>query len=257
MYQLPELAKVPGLLHGFSTCQEGNMRYGLEAAPKAWKISERRDLFLRQVVRDVAFPFRVSVEMAAGQPGFEEAVVIVGTADAGRGMASTSIAVPCEAMVTCSPNLFPFLTVGDCPPVVIFDPRTRTLALVHAGRESTIRRIPEKTLLVMQSQFKVDPTDVLVGMGPGFRSHFLERLPVGIDDPLWNIHIRPNGHRTFLMDLFGYNEDRLVAAGVPEEQIETCPLDTYTDIRFFSHRRMQRETGEPPGRHACVIGMVG
>lgn len=256
MYQLPMFVGKQGIMHGFSTRADGNQRHGL--GEPAWKVSEHRDLFLRRVSKVAhPFPFRVSVEMVALRPGFEETVVIVGATDAGRGMTSTSNnAVPCEAMVTGSPNLFLYLTVGDCIPIILFDPRRRVLALIHGGRESTIRKLPEKTLAVMRKQFRTDPADVIVGMGPGFRSHSLERLPSGISDPIWNAHIRQNGHRAFFMNLFGYNNDRLVASGVPEENIDECPFDTYTCTDYFSHRR-SAETGEKEGRHACAVGMVG
>lgn len=254
VYQLPLLAGTPGLRHGFSTRAGGNQRHGL--GEPAWKVSENRDLFLRRV--SVAeFPLRFTVEMAALRTGFEEAIVIVDATDAGRGMTSTSNnAVPCEAIVTSTPSLTLYLTVGDCIPFILFDPRKRVLALVHAGRESTIRKLPEKTLAVMREQFRTDPADVVVGMGPGFRSHSLERLPAGISDPIWNAHIRKNGHGTFLMNLFGYNRDRLRSAGVSDGNIDECPHDTYVraDL-FFSHRR-SAETGEKEGRHACAVGMV-
>lgn len=254
MYELPILADVPELLHGFSTRADGNQRHGL--GEPAWKVSESRDMFLRSV-STAAFPFRVAVGMSALQSGFEEAIVIVGATDAGRGMTSTSNnAVPCEAMITGTPSLTLYLTVGDCIPIILYDRHRRILALIHGGRESTIRRLPGKTLAVMREKFRTDPANVIVGMGPGFRSHSVERLPAGLNDPIWNAHISQNGHRTFLMDLFGYNNDRLVAAGVPEENIEECPYDTYErEDMFFSHRR-SAETGEPEGRHACAVGMV-
>lgn len=253
MYQLPKLAGVNGLFHGFSTRAEGNQRPGMRPEES---VTENRAGFLQKVCPpDAGALFKISVEMNSLKTGYEEEIRVVRPKwDAGRGMIGTP-GIPCEAMVTDCPGLFLFLTVGDCLPVVIFDQRRRVLALVHAGRESTIRKIPEKTLQVMKEEFGTDPADVAVGMGPGFRSHFLEELPVGIDDPLWNVHIRPNGHRTFLMDLFGYNRDRLMSAGVPEENIEECPLDTFSDHQFFSHRR-SAETGEREGRHACAVGMV-
>lgn len=255
MYQLPIVANVQGLSHGFSTRADGNQRHGL--GEPAWKVSEHRDLFLRRVSM-AEFPLRFAVEMAALRPGFEETIVVVDATDAGRGMTSTNNnAVPCEAMVTSTPSLTLFLTVGDCIPVVLFDPHKRVLALVHGGRESTVRKLPEKTLSVMRKKFRTDPADVIVGMGPGFRSHSVKRLPAGISDPIWNAHIRKNGHETFLMDLFGYSRDRLVASGVPDKNIDECPYDTYVraDL-FFSHRR-SAETGEKEGRHACAVGMVG
>lgn len=257
MHQLPMLAGIKGLFHGFSTKkEEGNQRYGLEGPGES--VTQNRTAFLGQVCpRAPRGFFNMTVEMNSLRAGYEEEIRVVRTKwDAGKGMIGTS-GISCEAMVTNSQGLFLYLTVGDCLPVIIFDPRRRVLALVHAGRESTLRRIPEKTLRVMMREFGTDPADVIVGMGPGIRSHFLKRLPAGIsDDTLWNIHIRPNGHGTFRMNLFGYTEDRLIAAGVPEEQIEACQYDTYTCTDYFSHRR-SAETGEKEGRHACAVGMVG
>lgn len=254
VYQLPLLAGTPGLRHGFSTKKAGNQKYG--GLPKHQLILNNVG-FLRQVCPEEAgYPLGSSVRMLPLQKGFEEEITIVNSADAGRGMASPD-AIPCEAMVTDSLNLFLYIAIGDCIPIVMYDQRRRVLALVHGGRESTIRRLPEKTLQVMRKKFRTDPADVIVGLGPGFRSHWVRQLPVGISDPIWNAHISPNGHKTFSMDLFGYNNDRLVASGVPEENIDECLHDTYEcgDL-FFSHRR-SLETGETDGRHACAVGMVG
>jgi copper oxidase (laccase) domain-containing protein len=260
MYQLPRLASVPGLSYGCSTRGgngEGNQRPGMRPEES---VTQNRAVFLEKICPHAPRGFfNMTVEMNANSlvAGHKDEIRVVRSKwDGGKGMLGTP-GIACEAMVTDAPNLILYLTVGDCIPIVIFDPHKRVLALVHAGRESTIRRIPEKTLQVMRKKFGVDPADVLVGMGPGFRSHSLERLPAGIsDDPLWDIHISPNGHGTFLMDLFGYNEDRLVAAGVPEEQIEACPFDTYKEAdMFFSHRR-EIKTKEPEGRHACAVGML-
>lgn len=257
MYQLPMLAGINGLFHGFSTKkEEGNQRYGLEGPVES--VTKNRAVFLGQICPPSAGAFfKIAVEMNSLTTGFEEEIRTVRfNADAGKGMIGTP-GIPCEAMVTDSQGLFLYLTVGDCLPVIIFDPRRRVLALIHGGRESTIRKLPEKTLAVMRKQFRTDPADVIVGMGPGFRSHSLERLPASIgNDALWNIHISPNGHGTFRMNLFGYNRDRLMSAGVPDENIDECPYDTYTCTDYFSHRR-SAETGEKEGRHACAVGMVG
>lgn len=249
MYQLPQLVAIPGLLHGISTHEEGNQ--GFNFGPK-WQVIENRAKFIRNVRPMFSgFPFQVTVGMSPLQRGFEEEIRIVGPGDAGRGMDGRRDA-PGEAMVTNAPNIMLYLCVADCIPLIIHDPRRHILALVHAGRESTIRRIPEKALRVMKDQFGVDPSDAVVGMGPGLRSHILERLPARIsNDSLWQMHCHQD-ERGFLVDLFGYNRDCFIAAGVPEEQIEECPADTFTDPRFFSHRR----PAEPEGRHAAVVGMM-
>lgn len=254
VYQLPLLAGTPGLSHGFSTRKEGDQR-SKGTQPKR-ELIRNQAAFLRQVCpKEAGYPLGVAVRMLPLQPGLEEEIVIVSSVDAGRGMAASE-AVSCEAMVTDSPNVFPYIALADCVPVILFDPRRRVLALVHGGRGSTVRKLPEKTLAVMRKQFRTDPADVIVGMGPGFRSHWVEWWPAGISDPIWNAHIRPNGNRTLLMDLFGYNNDRLVASGVPKENIDECPHDTYKRPDLFFSHRLFSEIGGIDGRHACAVGMV-
>lgn len=254
MYKLPILEKAFRLAHGFSTKEEGNQEFGTQ--PKHRLIPNQAN-FLRQVYPEYdGYPLGMAVRMLPLVRGYEEEITVVSSADAGRGMAAPN-AIPCEGMITNSPELFLYIAVGDCIPIVMYDPRRRVIALVHGGREPTIRRLPEKTLAMMQKEFGTNLSDVIVGMGPGFRSHYVERLPDGVGGE-WSGYIRPNGHRKLHMDLFGYTEDRLMAAGVPEENIEECPHDTYKDADlFFSHRRSQ-ETGNPEddGRHACAVGMV-
>lgn len=253
VYQLPLLAGTSGLRHGFSTKEEGDQKS--KGQPKHQLIMNQF-AFLRQVCpEESGYPLRISVRMLPLQPGLEEEIVVVSSADAGRGMAASE-AVFCEGMMTNSPNLFLYMAVGDCPPIVVYDQRRRVLALVHGGRESTIRRLPEKTLQMMRKKFHTDTADVIVGMGPGFRSHFVERIPSGVSDPIWNAHIHQNGQRAFCMNLFGYNNDRLVASGVPEENIEECPHDTYKRPDLFFSHRLFSEKGGIDGRHACAVGMV-
>lgn len=258
MYRLEILKKMrPQLVHGFSTLESGNQGYGFDAP--GWGVIGNRAQFLREVhVFPREFPFQRTVGMTPLQRGFEENIQVIGPGDAGRGMGQSKESIgklPCEAMVTNSCDLLLYLAVADCIPVILFDPRKCVLALVHAGRASTIRKIPAKTLRVMKNTFGTDPADVVVGMGPGLHSHILERLPPEISgDPSWWANCYREGEG-FLVDLYGYNRDCLMTAGVPEEQIEVSPIDTFEDYGFYSHRRSLL-FGDPEGRHAVAVGMV-
>lgn len=55
---------------------------------------------------------------------------------------------------------------ADCVPVLMYDPRVRVIAAVHAGWRGTVGRITAKTVERMREEFGCDPRDVIVGIGP-------------------------------------------------------------------------------------------
>lgn len=252
-------AMVPWLVHGFSTKIHGNQGFGLGCP--AWEIITNRAEVLRKVYpfrND--FPFRFTVGMTPRQTGCEEEIAIVGPQHAGLGIGpgmDPETIFPCEAMITDSPDFLLFLAPGDCIPIIVAscDPRHPAIGLVHAGRESTVRNIPVKTVNRISENFGVRLQDIIVGMGPGIRSYHLQYFaPYKGSDPLWRECCRET-EDGLSIDLFGYNRLSLMRAGVPPENIEECYFDTFTDPEFFSHCRSAK-TGEPEGRHAAVVGMM-
>ena len=89
MIQLPQLAKVHGLVHGFSTVADGNMGFRSsrnqpeDGAPKGRVIKNRG-----QFARFISSSFHIGngVAMSVLQPGYEERIEIVGQRRGGRGV---------------------------------------------------------------------------------------------------------------------------------------------------------------------------
>jgi len=264
MYQLPQLAKVQGLVHGFSTHEEGNQGFRSkrnqpeDRAPKGQVIQNRGRL-----LRSVASAFQIGngIGMCVLEPGFEETILKVDASRGGDGMREADSGPKCEAMITTScvrplgfgsEGGYLFLPVADCIPIILYDPVARVLGLVHGSRESTVRKIAAKTVRLMAQHFGARPLRMVAGLGPGIRTYDLEWFEPPADDKKeWQQFLTiVEGGRRVRVDLFGFNVHLLKTVGIPENQIEASPVDTFVDDRFFSHRAGRK------GRFACAVGMV-
>ncbi|MBI4963525.1 MAG: peptidoglycan editing factor PgeF [Desulfomonile tiedjei] len=169
-----------------------------------------------------------------------------------------------DAIVTATPDIFPAVKTADCVPILILDPVRKIAAAVHAGWRGTILRITRKTLEFMGATFHSDPSQLLVGIGPGigpccyevddavlkpFRKSFpdAERF-------ISEHNSSPRSTTSYHLDLSAANRFELTEMGVPQKNIHVADLCTacHKDL-FFSHRR----DGANSGRHIAVVGFRG
>jgi polyphenol oxidase len=189
---------------------------------------------------------------------------VVSAADRGRGTLSLDDAVPdTDALVTSDPGTVLAILVGDCVPIVLYDPVARVLACVHAGWRGTVARITDAALRAM-SALGGQPDRVLAGIGPAIAP---DRYQVG-EDVAAAVRdcfgadtasvLRPDGTGRWLLDLWAANRRLLALAGVPDRQIHVAATPTGPDPDsragdldgqglFFSDR-----TARPCGRFALV-----
>lgn len=178
-------------------------------------------------------------------------------ADAGR-LASahqvhgTKIVVipPCDpgleadGLITSRPGTSLTVRVADCVPILLFDPKGRTLGLVHAGWRGTLAGIATKavTALVEHSTGAVEDLHVLIGpsagpccyrVGPELRKSFSQH------------GLSVSGHN---VDLWASNALQLEGAGVPPVNISLSRLCTLCDTRFHSYRR-----GSKSSRNVVIV----
>ena len=171
-----------------------------------------------------------------------------------------------DAMMTDVPGFALFWAFADCVPILLYDPRHRAVALVHAGWRGSAHAIAARTIEAMRERYETQPDELLAGVAPSigkccyevseevrerFRANptawasacFEERM----DD-----HGDPPRTRLYL-DLWETNRRQLLAAGVASEHIEMSALCTgcHTD-RFFSHRVERGKTG----RFGVAIGLA-
>jgi purine-nucleoside/S-methyl-5'-thioadenosine phosphorylase / adenosine deaminase len=179
------------------------------------------------------------------------AVRVVTGADRGGAAAPGGTLGDADALVTNEPGPVLAVLVADCVPVVLYDPRARVLACVHAGWRGTVARAPGAALAAMET-LGARPADVRAGIGPAIGP---DRYQVGAEvaDAARSAFgprpfLRPDGTGAWLFDLWAANRFLLREGGVPDRNIHVAGVPTGPDPGlFFSDR-----TARPCGRFAAL-----
>jgi YfiH family protein len=269
--QVPELAKLPWLVHGFSTRQGG-----------ASQLDGQRVLNLGFTEWDAPENVkenRSRLQAAVGAQDLKLVSLLQFHSDAISHFESAPTEPSrADASVTKSAGLLLAVQTADCVPILLVDPKNRAVAAVHAGWRGTLARIVEKAIGRMQMQFGSQPADLLAAIGPAIggccyevgtevaaafsgqfanAAEFFDELRTGDEpNPLQWLNMMPPGHqpppKKVLLDLPKANRSQLEAAGVTASNIFLSDLCTgcRRDL-LFSYRK----EGAQSGRMMAVIGI--
>ena len=204
---------------------------------------------------------------------------VVSAAQRGRGTLGVEDAIgQVDALVTRDPGTVLAILVGDCVPIVLYDPVAHVLAGVHAGWRGTVAGVSQAALAAMAT-LGSRPADVVAGIGPAIApdryqvgDDVREGIEAGLGDEATSV-LRPDGTGRWLLDLWSANRKMLARAGVPDSQIHVAAVptgpgepgdlaghgqdndeggDTAAGGLFFSDR-----TARPCGRFALVARLTG
>lgn len=153
-----------------------------------------------------------------------------------------------DALITNIPGVFLGIQVADCQPVLLFDPRQRIIANIHAGWRGSVLNIIRETITIMKTTYNSRPADIRAGIGPSLGPccaefiHYRQEIP----EHLWSYK-----NQNDCFDFWSISADQLKAEGVPADHIHTSGLCTrcHPDI-FFSYR-----AEKTTGRFPAVIGL--
>jgi YfiH family protein len=154
-----------------------------------------------------------------------------------------------DAIVTTRANLAICIKTADCVPVSVVDKVKKVIAIVHAGWRGSALGISAKVIELMQNQYRSQPQDILVAIGPS-----IGRCCYEIDQATADAFRKQNNHELFLqqgrkkgkwmLDLAEANRRQILEAGVPEINIEVSGYcTTCNQDMFFSHRGSGGITG--------------
>ena len=147
-----------------------------------------------------------------------------------------------DALLTREPGLLVSVRTADCFPILLADPKTHTVAAIHAGWRGTATGVVLSSLTRMRSEFATDPGVVYAAIGPGIGACCYE---VGIE-----VAERFGRQAACNLDLAAENRRQLIAAGVPQKNIERVGGCTFCNAaQFFSWRRDH----DPAGRMISFI----
>lgn len=152
-----------------------------------------------------------------------------------------------DALITNLPGI-PLMTMfADCIPILLYDPKERVIASVHAGWKGTFLEIADKAVRKMSSEFSSRPENIEALIGPGICSdHY------GVDQQLIGVfHEKfPNlvKKEDSSLNLRGINKEILKKLGLRAiNDLDLCPACMKEE--FFSYRQEEGRTG----RFAAII----
>jgi len=160
-----------------------------------------------------------------------------------------------DAVTTTVPGVAACVSVADCAPILLADPRSGAVAAVHAGWRGTLARAAGEGVRALVERHGARPSDLLAAIGPSIgpccfevsrvlATRFRDELGQATGNP------RGNGSRA---DLWRANERVLRDAGLARRRIDVLARCTSCEEQvFFSHRRDQGRTG----RHVAFIAPV-
>jgi polyphenol oxidase len=158
-----------------------------------------------------------------------------------------------DAVVSARPGLAACVSVADCVPILVADPRSGAVAAVHAGWRGTLARVAEEAVRALLREHGARAGDLLAAIGPSIgpccyevspelAGRFRREIGPGSGEP------RRRGSR---VDLWLASESILKAAGLARERVEIIGRCTSCEPDlFFSHRRDIGRTG----RQVAFIG---
>lgn len=238
--------KYSGFFHAFSTKEEGNMSFKWGEKEEVIK---NREIFLLK--------FRIGIDSCVAlNVEDSDTLVVVDEKFKGRGMRNIQDAVIADGFITRTRNLFLFLTIGDCLPIILFDQKQNIISLIHSGWKSTEAKIVMKAVNNLTNNFGCCVSDILVAIGPSIhKESFKFKNPIQKRLKGWAPFLEDLPDGTTSIDLISYNKSQLKDAGVMPQNIFISNIDTGKDSNFFSHYQDSKQMNSREGRFACVIGL--
>jgi YfiH family protein len=261
--QVPALAKLPWLVHGFSTRPGGvSLLNGEKVLNLGFTEWDSKESVLENRRRFQSALGASDLKLISLKQVHSDVIHLFDAAPA----------EPCrgDASVTNRSGLLLAVQTADCVPILLVDPKKRAVAAVHSGWRGTLQRIVVKAIGQMQMQFKSKPADLLAAIGPAiggccyevgtevatqFHSQFAE-APEWFDEfrtgdepnPVQWLNMMPPGHqpppKNVLLDLRKANRAQLLSAGLRAPNIFVSDLCTACrrDL-LFSYRKEGAQSG--------------
>ena len=155
-----------------------------------------------------------------------------------------------DALITTKKNLGLAISSADCPAIFIYDPVKKIIAAVHSGWRGTEKKILQKTILKLKSDFNSNASDLVCYIAPSVSKNNYE-VGKKVADKFDEQFVIKRENKYFL-NLSGANYKMMIDEGVKTVNIQVSNLCSYEyENLLHSYRR----DGEKSCRALAVIAM--
>ncbi|MDR2301973.1 MAG: polyphenol oxidase family protein [Deltaproteobacteria bacterium] len=139
------------------------------------------------------------------------------------------------------------IKVADCQGLIVYDPTSSALALVHSGWRGSVQNVIGRTVKTMAKTFKLNPKNFLACCAPSLGPCHAEFINYQTELPqaFWEFRDEKN-----LFDFTAISRKQLTASGLKDDNIEFSGVCTRCSEDFYSYRR-----GDS-GRFAIIAGLA-
>ena len=163
----------------------------------------------------------------------------------------------CDGLLTDERGIGVFVQSADCVPLLLWAPKAKAVAAIHAGWRGTLTGIASRAVSRLNEVYGASVQEIQAAIGPAIRVCCYE-----VGDEVISAFaesgrdigriFRPGQRGRRHLDLVEENRAELVASGVPAECVYDSGLCTYCENhRFCSFRK----EGSGVGRIFGVIGL--
>lgn len=145
-----------------------------------------------------------------------------------------------DGLVTNLRKTFLSILTADCVPVFFYDRSFGAIGIAHAGWKGVVKKISSKAVQSLIKDYKINPKDTKVILGPGIRKCHFSILTQDRHKSLISSRLKKfvfKSGEKFYFDLFEALKAELSEAGIRRENITDMKICTYCRTDLFSYRR--------------------
>lgn len=229
---------------------EGDIAYSPNTG--AAQTAANRQTFFANMGLDLA-------ALTLGKQVHGDRVVPVIDSDRGRGQPPDFDGFPdTDGLVTSETDVALGVIIGDCVPVLLYDPVKHVVGLVHAGWRGTVATIARRAVEIMKAGYGCRPRTILAGIGPSIGPCCYEVGDEVID--AWMANNIPYARHAVIQsgdrqhfDLWTANRYALMEAGLQRRNIEDAAICTRCEYERYFSRRAHVAGVSPKGSQMMVV----
>lgn len=171
-----------------------------------------------------------------------------------------------DGLITNKEEIASIITIADCIPIIIYDPKHNVIANIHSGWKGTVKRIGIKAIRQMERDFQTNKDDVIFCIGPSIRKEcFLVNEDVveiykkefendiDLTDIIEKTEKANDNGIQYIIDNILLYKQMLANEKIPKENIVDSKICTVCSSNEFHSRRAEGETYQTNGSITMLV----